>query len=163
MSYRVTYKVEGIKLPLEPFQRLKPSEETKQMIRELESIHEDQITLKQYRELQELRSSAQNTKIDYNGCTIATMNSSGPADIYYNPIYKTASIPGHEGSDLTFKEEDEFLVLKDGYFDDNYDANLELVEKVCQAFKQTCTIDLIADEANSGERYTIKYINGERQ
>jgi hypothetical protein len=148
MSYRVTYLVNGaIKIPDEVIEKLRRSPEESQRIREIQSLGDD-MTLRQYKELQKLKLDSIRKTIDYNGAKITTKEEDKEpmADLYVYPSLDGAYIPGFEGGNLDFYKKDNTLVAMNGYIDDNYDANINLVVKVAKAFESPISIVHYSDE-----------------
>ncbi len=165
MSYVVTYKVEGLSLDASVFKKLISTPEELNRINSLEGVDEETMSLKDFRELQNLTEQKNKKTAVYNDCRITSKNymDEPEACCYYDPFYNKVIVPGHEGQDLVLVLNDTgtYFIPKDGYFDDNYDSSLDLVHQVIKAFKCTCLIKYTGDEANSDEEvHDMYYVDG---
>jgi hypothetical protein len=148
MSYVVEYEVQGdIHVDNSVLSRLRQTPGELARIQEIEVLGDD-MTLGQYKELQQLKKNAISKTIEFNGINLTTDENVNMAHMYINLSDGTGYIPGHEGNNLCFKMEEDGLHLNYHYFSDNYDNNLSLVKKVATAFGSTIDIIYIGDEAN---------------
>jgi hypothetical protein len=153
MSYRVTYFVKGeIVIPNEVLSRLKQTPEEIQRINEIKILGDD-MTMRQFKELQQLEKESVDKTITYSGIKITTKpeTDESSAHLYIKSNFDSAYIPGFDGNNLDFRKIDGALVARDKYIDDNYDENIQLVVDIASAFKSTIDIIYESDEAGNSE------------
>lgn len=151
MSSTVTYYVDGMKIEKDIFNRLELTNADKETISKLEDMSDDEMTVAQLKQLKSLKANEKT--IVFNGCMLTTKSEGDEPEAccYYDARAGTVYIPGHEGSGLTLSLNNNktLFVPKNGYFTDNYDNHVSLVQQVIKSFRCSCTLRITGTE--SGE------------